>query len=74
VLSDPVRVVGAGVTMRGQGDKEIRFACGLAVVGCDGPGVADRKCRLTGLTAAAPDGHFVSYNLGFAAQCTALAD
>ena len=60
VLSDPVRVVGAGVTMRGQGDKEIRFACGLAVVGCDRAGVANRKCRLT---PAAPDGHFVSYDL-----------
>jgi len=26
--------------MRDQGGKEIRFACGLAVVGCDRSGVA----------------------------------
>ena len=63
VPSAPVRIAGEGVTMRGQGDKEIRFACGLAVVGCDRPGVANRKCRLTGFTAAVPDGHFVSYDL-----------
>ena len=38
--SAAVRVAGAGVMMRNQGDKEIRFACGLAVVRCDRSGVA----------------------------------
>jgi len=60
--------------MRDRGDKEIRFECGLAVVGCDRAGVANRKCRLTALTAAAPDGHLSVTPLGFDAQCAALAD
>lgn len=38
--SAAAQVVGAGVMMCDQGDKEIRFACGLAVVGCARLGVA----------------------------------
>ncbi len=38
--SAAVRIAGAGVIMRDDGDKEIRFACGLAVAGCDRCGVA----------------------------------
>lgn len=40
VPSAAVRVAGAGVMMRDQGDKEIRFACSLAVVRCDRSEVA----------------------------------
>jgi hypothetical protein len=45
VPSAAVRVAGAGVMMRDQGDKEIRFACDLAVVGCDRSGWPNRECR-----------------------------
>jgi hypothetical protein len=40
VPSAAVRAAGAGIMMRDQGDKEIRFACGLAVLGCGRSGVA----------------------------------
>jgi hypothetical protein len=41
---------GEGIMMRDQGDKEIRFACGLSVVGCGRFGEAKSELSVKNLS------------------------